>query len=281
MIFLKKIPLIFYAVIAIGLAMILTRYFETFLIQIEWILILGGSSKIALYTGVLTVLTLHYGVFQLQIQRKNDLLANEYINQPEFKFLKFLSGSRDKTSLIDNSPCCCFDNKTSSFNNCKDEHWFDIEQNGKLPASNVIVVFFHSKENNNIEYDSRIKKAKTLIKGDCLQYKLPPFTFKKEFHSKGKNDSFFALISYRSLYSGIRYKRIYELDYSSEKELLDNEYWKDSIKFYSIKLIDISDEKTIRLKDVIIGNLAYLFYRLKFINSLSKENWIKNINFHY
>ncbi|SDH07790.1 hypothetical protein SAMN04488062_10456 [Flavobacterium omnivorum] len=271
--FLHKIPSLFYAIIVIALSIFLTHYLEIYLISINWVTQTEGEARVALYSSVLTVIAIFYAVLQLQSQRNESLFANEYINQPEFEFYRF--GDDENLLKKESSPgCCCIAGQVCT-NNCNDEHWFNLKQIGNLPATDIKISMFHNKESNNICCKTRIMKIETLNKNGVFQYKLPPYTYSEQFFDQTKNDSFFVLLSYKSLYSNLHYKRIYELEYIPKSNaILTNGIWADNIKFYAVELKNITDYNSISLKDLIIGSLAHFLVKIKLKNSYSKENWI-------
>ena len=115
--------MIIYAIAIIILSIFITHKFEILLLSKQWIICTDGEAKVGLYTGVLTIIAIFYAVLQLQTQRKDSLVANEYLNQPDFEFYDFT----DKNLLIkDQSPGCCCSNEHKCTNNCDDEHWFNI-----------------------------------------------------------------------------------------------------------------------------------------------------------
>lgn len=271
--FLNKIPSLIYAIIVIVISIFLTHYLEIYLISINWVTQAEGEARVALYSSVLTVIAIFYAVLQLQSQRNESLFANEYINQPEFEFYKYC----DDENLLkrEGSPGCCCEVGQVCTNNCIDEHWFNLKQIGNLPATDIKISMFHSKESNNICCNTRIMKIETLNKNGIFQYKLPPYTYSEHFFDQSKNDSFFVLLSYKSLYSNLHYKRIYELDYvPKQNAILNNGLWEDNIKFYGVELKKITDCNSISLKELIIGSLAHFLVKVKLKNSYTKENWI-------
>ena len=268
----KKIPSIVFAVLFVGSSIILTHYLENYLLKISWITKQEGEARVALYSSVLTVVGILYGVLQLQSQRKDSLFANEYINQPEFEFRHFCNPNLLEMNGFPG--CCCVRGQVCT-NNCNDEHWFNLKQIGNLPATDIKISMFHKNDCANVCCDSRIQKVETLNKGGVYQYKVPPFTFSEKFFDTTSNSSFFVLISYKSLYSNLRYKRIYELEYKPRQNAnLTNGLWGDNINFYSTNLIKITDYNSISLKNLIIGNIIYQLFKLKLKTDYTKDNWI-------
>jgi hypothetical protein len=270
--FLKKLPLMLYAILIIGIAIFLTHYLEIYLLSIKWITKPEGEARVGLYSSVLTFIGILYAVMQLQLQRKDSLFANEYINQPEFEFRHF---STDNLLETNQSPgCCCVAGQLCT-NNCNDEHWFNLKQCGNLPATDIKISMFHSKDNNNVCCDLKIKKVDTLNKNAIYQYKLPPFTFNENHFDPTANGTFHVLISYKSLYSNLKYKRIYALHYKPKQDPnLTDGLWGDNIQFFSTSLTKITDYNSLRLRSIIVGSLAYYLFRIGLINSYTKENWI-------
>lgn len=270
--FLRKIPLLIYAVLLVGLSIFITRQIEVHLIKIGWLTQSEGEARVALYSSVLTVIGIFYGVMQLQSQRKDSLFANEYINQPEFEFYEFCS---DKPLDQNASPGCCCVKGQICTNNCNDEHWFNLKQTGNLPATDIKISMFHSRDVNSICCDKKIKKVDTLNKNAVYQYKLPPFSFNEKLFDEKANGSFFVLISYKSLYSNLKYKRVYEIEYSPKTNpVLENGLWGDNIQFYSTTLIKITDYNSLALRKIILGSLIYYLHRIKIKDSYTMENWI-------
>ena len=269
---LKKIPALIYGILVIVISIFFTHELEEYLIQIHWITQSEGEARVGLYSSVLTVVGILYGVLQLQQQRSDSLFANEYINQPEFEFLEFCSEDQLKGHK---SPGCCCVKGQECTNNCNDEHWFNLKQVGNLPATDIKISMFHKNDSPNVCCDNRIKKIETLNKNGVYQYKLAPFTFSERFFDKNSNGSFFVLLSYKSLYSNLRYKRIYELEYSpKDNPNLRDGLWSDNISFFSVELLKITDYKSLSLRDIIIGNITHFLFRVKIKDSYTKENWI-------
>lgn len=270
--FLRKIPLLIYAILLVGISIYLTRQIEIHLIKIGWLTQGEGEARVALYSSVLTVIGIFYGVMQLQSQRKDSLFANEYINQPEFEFYEFCS---DKLLEQDTSPGCCCARDQVCTNNCSDEHWFNLKQIGNLPATDIKISMFHSKDIKNVCCDKKIKKVDTLNKNAVFQFKLPPYSFNEKLFDEKKNGSFFVLLSYKSLYSNLKYKRVYELEFSpKENAQLDDGLWEDNILFFATTLTKITDYNSLRLSDIILGSIMYYLQRIKLKDSYTKENWL-------
>jgi hypothetical protein len=273
-IFFKKIPMIIYAIGIIIISIYITHEFEIFLLSKKWILETDGEAKVGLYTGVLTIIAIFYAVLQLQTQRKDSLVANEYLNQPDFEFYDFTN-----QELLENhqSPGCCCVGQQKCTNNCNDEHWFNIKQIGNLPATDIKISLFHERETQNVLTTTRVKKIETLNKNGTYQYKLPPNSFSEDYLDRNLNGKFFALISYKSLYSNIKYKRIYELEYApAENIIFLSGLWSDNISFFSVILIKIIDDNSISSWNLLKARWNFIV-SLIMKQSLSMINWGKNI----
>ncbi|WP_396187762.1 hypothetical protein [Flavobacterium sp.] len=272
MVIIKKISIFIKAILLISLVLYLTHLLEIKLIEIKWITDTDGEAKVGLYGATLTLIGIFYGVMQLQMQRKDSLIATEYLNQPNFIFNKFCT--EDLLKKYGHPQICC--DIETNLNNCIDEHWFDIKNIGKFPAKEFKISMFHKNEKNIAFDDKRILKEDTLYVNDSTQYRLPPYSFKDIEINAKLNENFYVLISYKSLYSNIKYKRIYRLDYSpAEKVEVKNGYWNNNIKFFAVDLENITDINSIKLSDIIVGKITYLLYKTKILSEFTKENWLK------
>lgn len=273
-IFLKKIPMIIYAIGIIIFSIWITHKVEIFLLSKQWIICTDGEAKVGLYASVLTIIAIFYAVLQLQTQRKDSLVANEYLNQPDFEFYDF---KNEKLLEDDQSPGCCCNSEHKCTNNCDDEHWFNIKQIGNLPATDIKISLFHEQEIKNIINKSRIKKVETLNKNGNYQYKLPPNTFSEDYLDKNINGKFFVLISYKSLYSNIKYKRIYELEYSPADQIIFTDgLWGNNINFYSVTLDKIIDDNSISFWNLLKARWKVIM-SLIMKESITIEKWSKNV----
>lgn len=272
MVIINKISVFVKALLLISLILYLTHLLEVKLIKINWIADTDGEAKVGLYAATLTLIGIFYGVIQLKIQRTDSLIATEYLNQPNFIFNKFCV---DQLLKEQGHPKICSPAGTN-LNNCIDEHWFDIKNIGKFPAKDFKISMFHEKEKNIAFDDKRILKIETLYIDDLTQYSLPPYSFKNIEINPKLNESFYVLISYKSLYSNIKYKRIYKLDYSPANTInIMNGYWNKNIEFFSVDLVNITDINSIKINDIIIGKITYLLYKAKILSEFTKENWLK------
>lgn len=274
----KKIPLFSIAILIVIISLFLTHKLELYLLNIFWFCEDDGEAKIGLYSSVLTLIGIFYGVYQLQCQTKDNLLSNEYLNQPDFQFIDFQKINTGYELLEKNGyPKCCYDNNDECTNNCSDDHWFNTKQIGNLPLKNLKISLFHENETVNINDTKRIFKVPILNKNQIFQYKLQTKIIKEEFFNEKINGVFYVLISYSSIYSDVKYKRIYSLSYRpdhNDKKKSTGGFWGKNIKFYSVDLHKMTDNNSITFKNLFIGKIDYLKVKLKIVKVYSKEKWL-------
>lgn len=267
----KRIPYILYAIILLIIVSFLGIVLVKYLVDIKWIKGDDGQSKIAIFSAIYTVIGLLLVVFQLQSQKKNELISIEYLNQPLFKLVPFANKIKIDDSIIDKCPKLCSNGERST-NKCIDEHWFNLVQIGKLPASNIRCSMIHVDE-DDVRNKSRIKEIGLLINGDDLEYKLSPFEIDSDYFDLTRNSAFFILVSYTSLYSNVKYKKIYRLSYSPTGKVQNNGYWLDSIKFYDVKNEISMDSNSIPLTKILIGRIINILVKLGIKKNLDFNDW--------
>lgn len=274
----EKIPLFVKTIFFVIILLFLTHKLELYLLDIFWFCEDDGGAKIGLYSGVLTLIGIFYGVYQLQSQTKDSLLSNEYLNQPDFEFIDFQKTKNGYELLEKNGyPKCCCDDNGKCTNDCNDDHWFNIKQIGNLPLKDLKISIFHEKENISINDKGRIVMIPILNKNQISQYKLPTEIINKEYFDNDKNGQFYVLISYTSIYSNVKYKRIYSLSYTPDKNQKKNfkgGFWGESICFFSVSLYRMTDNNSITYKNLIIGLKDYLKIKLRIEKIYTKEKWL-------
>lgn len=274
----KKVPLTIIAIISVTTLLWLTHKLELYLLDIFWFCEDDGEAKIGLYSSVLTLIGIFYGVYQLQSQTKDNLLSNEYLNQPDFEFVDFQKIDGKQIPLQENGfPKCCCDNNGKCTNDCSDDHWFNIKQIGNLPLKDLKISLFHEKEKVNVNCKERIIEVQTLNKNDTSQYKLPTSLIKEEYLNNKKNGEFFVLISYSSIYSDIKYKRIYSLNYKPNTDSSKNfagGFWGKNILFYSVNLHKMMDNNSICWLKFASGIFNYIKMKLGLEKEYTKEKWL-------
>lgn len=267
---LKRIPYILYAIILLIIVSLLGVILVEYLIDIEWIKSDDGQSKVAIFSAIYTIVGLLLVVFQLQSQKKNELISIEYLNQPLFKFTPFSNKPKENPTLVGFSPKLCSIN--GGTNKCIDEHWFNLIQVGKLPASSIKCSMFHVDE-KDVRNRNRIVGCDLLVSEDDLEYKLSPFSIDAKYFNQTKNSYFLVLISYTSLYSNVKYKKIYRLSYSPTTEPQKEGYWLNCIRFYDIKNEVSIDSNSIPFKKIIIGRVINFLVRIGIKKNLDFDSW--------
>lgn len=253
---LKKIPLIFWAILLSAVSYKISHldFFST-------------NDPIKLWASFLTFIGLIFVAINLQKQWKNERIKTEYLNQPEFEIKGF-------TCEFDG----CAPKKCGNYPECDLDHWFDIKQTGNLPALNLKVTLINEKENSNINsidkerWISEIKMSKNQV----FQYKIKDKSIPIHLYNHENINGFYLLMSYTSEYSGIKYKRIYQL--CATPLLKDNfrmpKSWRNVISFYDCTLYFATDSETISTYRIIKNNIRYLLSRINSLKKYSHVDWV-------
>ena len=268
--FLNKLPVLVLITIGVIILIYITHKFEIYLNDQKWFEATKSSSIIAFYAAILTVFGVYVAGWQLHTQKKDNIIANEYLNQPDFEFTAFCS------KKFMPQTCCSAGMKCP--NNCIDEHWFNLIQIGNLPATDIKISMYHEKDSNLFGDNNSTRKIHTLIKGGIYQYKVPPFTFPLEHFSVNSNGKFYVFLEYKSLYSGIRYKRVYDLEYTPISPQPTEVYegrWENRIEIFSVNLTRITDSHSLSWNDYILGILNRIIYKISDIKPISIDAWLK------
>lgn len=231
---LKKIPLIFWATL-----LSVTAFFA---VKLEFITGLN-TEQIRLFSGFLTVIGLIFVAVNLQRQWKNERIKTEYLNQPDF----FLKGFATKV-FKDSGPVLC-----PNPQECNDDHWLNLIQTGNLAARKLkIGLFYKNEAETDIRIQDRWLTEERLGKNDEFQYVLPPFKIPIKYFDASNRMCFLLLMEYKSEYSNIKYKRIYQLCASATgiTDVKEND-WKKRIAFYNSSLINTLDSDSITTKQIL------------------------------
>ncbi|MBL4561884.1 MAG: hypothetical protein JKX79_12965 [Labilibaculum sp.] len=254
----KKTPLILWALILSIIAFFIVK---------ENLISSLNTEQIRLFSGLLTIIGLMFVAINLQKQWKNERIKTEYLNQPDFNITGLFG-----IKFIGSGPKLC-----KNHTQCTDDHWFDLIQKGNLAARKLNVALFHEEE---IEKHFRIKARwiteERLGKNDTFQYKIPQFKIPFKYFEPTKTNSFLILMQYESEYSGIKYKRVYQLCASPEKKhgiLIEND-WKNRIYFYEQSLINTSDSESISIKNILINYWLNFIIWLKIKKDYSVDDWL-------
>lgn len=261
----KKIPLLFWAIFLSFIAFQVVK--ENFLPNFS-------TEQTRILSGLLTFIGLIFVAINIQKQWKNERIKTEYLNQPDFSVQGFAS-----EKLEGSTPTLCGDTQT-----CIEDHWFDLKQTGNLAAIDLKVgLFYLSEAEINVNISNRWLTEKRLGKDDTFQYKLPLYKIPFTYFDKSNKMCFLLLLEYRSEYSGIKYKRIYQLCSVAKsikdlkgKDLKDND-WKDRITFYNSSLISTTDTDSICFKHI-IKNWWFKFTRYLHIKKdYTYDEWLIDI----
>lgn len=258
---LRKIPLIIWAILLSVIAFLVVE--KNFLNGFS-------TEQTRMLSGLLTFIGLIFVAINIQQQWKNERIKTEYLNQPDF----LLKGFAKKT-FTGSGPVLC-PNPTQ----CLEDHWLDMIQTGNLAARDLKVALFHKNEAKaNINVPERWLSEERLGKGDNFQYKLPQFKIPFSFFDSANSMCFLLLLDYKSEYSGIRYKRIYQLCSSAVEKpenILEND-WKGRIDFYDSSLTATTDTDSITLKEILLNKWFKFARWSKLKKDYSYDEWLINI----
>lgn len=208
------------------------------------------QGKISIITGIVSVIGLLLVAWQIQSQTEDNILANEFLNQPNFIINDFGNKEIKSTGdldLINRNPKKC------GSSNCPKLHWFNLSFEGKVHIEDVKVFLFHADEDIDLQKSLRVNSDhKILSNGNILQYSL----YDKEISEKyiNSDDSYFyILLEYKSPYKKIKYKKVFQLGYSINPTLSNNSVeqkdWK-SIYFYSYSIIRAKNSYSLNLSEI-------------------------------
>lgn len=258
---LRKIPLLVWAILLSSVAFIIVK---------ENLLNGFTTEQTRMLSGFLTFIGLIFVAVNIQQQWKNERIKTEYLNQPDFHLKGFL------TEKIEGSGPVLCPNTTQ----CIEDHWLDLIQTGNLAARELKIALFHKSEaETDINIPERWLKEERIGKNDDFQYKLPQFKIPFSLFDQSKTICFLLLLDYRSEYSGIRYKRVYQLCSIATlkpQNAKDND-WKGRISFYSSSLIATTDTDSINLKEIFLNKWFKFARWSKLKKDHSYEEWLINI----
>ncbi len=255
--FFKKIPITIWTLAVISFCVyIVSDNIVTF-----------DNNKLTNITSLLTIIGLYYLAHQLKEQTKNERISTEYLNQSDFEFIGFC---QDK--LENASPCLCSEPGTQNYNLCSDIHWFNIIQIGKLPAKEMRITLIHHGEENDISelLNIRTQIDPMVYNGNKHQFKLPSDAVPLDLFDANRNNMFYILLDYRSVYTNIHYKRIYELSYRPNLEIENPITWVKNIEYYSLTLTHILDSESISWKEILLN----IKRKLGGNKELNFRNWL-------
>lgn len=260
--FLRKIPITIWTLILITVCSIII--FKG--------IINPDSDKLETIAKILTIMGIYYLAIQVKQQTRTNQISNEYLNQSNFKFNGFCAKEWKNAQ-----PCLCSEPGSLNYNQCSDTHWFNITQIGKLPAKDIKMSLIHDKEKKDISelLEKRSQDEPMLYENDEHQFKLPQQSVPLNLLDLTENSKFLILIEYRSLYTNIKYKRIYELGYSPSLEpTAIPTTWVKSIKYFSLCLIHINDSETQTWKEVLKNVWNKFLMKIGTKKTLDVHEWL-------
>lgn len=240
------------------------------------------AEKLKILGGLVSVIGLFFVALQMQLQKRNNIITTEFLNQPNFDFLEFGDKAKSEKGIIDSSPKLCSPRELNAinYNECTDIHWFNIRQTGKLPAKEIKISLICKDEKENIlsVLEKRTQSVPMLYNNDVYQFKLPEHAISLDHYKTKKNGQFFILIEYLSTYSNIKYKRVYELNYSP---LLAPDAipttWVQSIRYFGFNLTCLTDSRTLTVKQIRKNIWNKLSIKLYFKKTMSIDEWTIDI----
>lgn len=262
---LNKIPITLWTLILISISVYV----------ISEDIILFDTTKVDTLSKILTIIGVYYLAIQVRKQTKTEQISNEFLNQSNFKFNGFCA-----KNLIKAQPCLCSEPGSLNYNQCSDNHWFNITQVGNLPAKNLNIILIHDGEQNDISQllSNRSQVLKMVYQNDEHQFKLSPHAVPLTLLNPKQNSCFYILLEYESVYTKVRYKRIYELCYApSIKPEEIPITWIKSIYYFSLSLSFITDSETVTWKETIKNywNKTLKFFGVK--TGLKMQDWLIDI----
>lgn len=261
----RKIPLTIWTIIAI-LAIILIVTKNDLLLD---------TTKIDTISKIITVIGVYYVALQINKQSKDSIISTEYINQPNFEFIGY-----SKDELEKSSPGYCTVSSSINYNQCIDLHWFDFKQIGNLPAKDVKLILVHKTESDNILNYLKNRKVEyeMVYPNNKHQFKLKPHSVPISLFNTKSNGEFFILLDYISIYSKIRYKRVYSLDYSPKvtPNSVVND-WPEAISYFSLSLSKLQDSRNVSGKNYLKNKWYRFLYSCGIKKTENIDEWIINI----
>lgn len=258
----RKIPITFWTILII-LACSIVVFNDVFTFH---------SGKLEVITQILTIAGLYFLAIQVKNQTRTEQISNEYLNQANFNFRGFC-----QKELKGAEPCLCSQPNEINYNQCSDIHWLNLTHVGSLPAKDVKITLIHQNEIKDVMeiVKERTQEETMIYPNDEHQFKLPEQAIPINLLNNLQNGKFYVLLEYKSLYTKIKYKRIYELNYSPKlKPEIKATTWVKSIRYFSISLKHITDSESISWKDVLSNLWNKLIIKLNIKKSISIEEWL-------
>lgn len=259
---LKKIPITFWTLLLIVVAAyVFTNNMVDF-----------NGTKLDSLTKLLTIVGLYYLAIQVRNQTKSEKISTEFLNQPNFSFTGFCV--KDIKNAM---PCLCSQPGTLNYNQCSDIHWFNFKQTGTLPAKDMKIILIHGDEQEDISsiINTRTQTETMVYNNDEHQFKLTQQAIPLKYLNPKHNGKMIILIEYKSVYTDIKYKRIYHLGYSPAiaPDAVPTS-WIDSIKYYSLGLDHIVDSETITWTEILKNLWKRFLRKLHIVKAIDIHDWL-------
>ena len=241
-----------------------------------------NDEKLRIFTGLVSVIGIFFVAIQMQLQKNNNIITTEFLNQPNFNFLEFGQKNESEKDISDAKPKLCSSTLPNAinYNECTDIHWFDIKQIGKLPAKNVKIALICREEKENILsiIKTRTQETEMLYVGDRHQFKLPSQAISLDHLKTTKTGHFYVLFEYISTYSNIKYKRVYSLNYSPLLSVNSTPTtWVNSVRYFSLCLECLTDSRTISINNIGKNYWNKLLIKLNLKKTMSVDEWTIDI----
>lgn len=261
----RKIPLTIWTILAISAIILLVIKYDSDLY----------TTQIDTISKIITVIGVYYVAIQINKQSKDSIISTEYLNQPNFEFIGAF-----KDELKESSPGYCVDSNSINYNQCVDLHWFDFKQIGNLPAKDVKLILVHKTESDDILNHLKNRKVEyeMVYPNNKHQFKLKPHSVPISLFNTKSNGEFFILLDYISIYSKIRYKRVYSLDFAPKvtPDSIVND-WDKAIRYFGLSLCKLQDSRNVSVKNYLKNKWYRFLYSYGIKKTESIDEWIINI----
>lgn len=264
--FIKKIPITIWTIILISIIGYFL-YFQDFTTE--------NSNKISIAANLITILGILFVAIQINKQSKDSIISTEFLNQPNFNFKGIFS-----EKLENSSPGYCSQGDGINYNKCTDLHWFDFIQTGNLPAKKVKVTLIHEKEIKEISKigNKRTMEFELVHQNDRHQFKLVPNSIPISLFDTKENGNFYILLDYISVYSKVRYKRIYKLNYAPKvtpNSIVSD--WKDAIRYFDLVLDNFQDRLSASWESIFKNLWNKLMHFLSLKKDKNLKDWLNDL----
>jgi len=260
----KKIPLTIWTIIAISTIIIVVNKYDSHF----------DTTQIDIISKIITVIGVYYVALQINKQSNDSIISTEYLNQPNFEFIGAF-----KDELKESSPGYCINLSSINYNQCIDLHWFDFKQIGNLPAKDVKIILVHKTESDDILNHLKNRKVEyeMVYPNNKHQFKLKPHSVPISLFNSKSNGEFYILLDYVSIYSKIRYKRVYSLDFAPKiKPDSVVKDWNQAIRYFGWSLSKLQDSRNVSSKNYVKNKWHRFLSTCRLKETESIDEWIIN-----